>query len=138
MILPLRTDSPLRNTPWVNWALILANIIAYGFEKGYYPGDARPGTYALSATDPRLYQFFTSLFLHANVQHIFFNMLFLYIFGNNVNDKMGHLGYLALYLAGGVFSGIGWLIFERHGYALGASGAISAVTGAYLVLLPRS
>jgi hypothetical protein len=64
-------------------------------------------------------------------------MIFLYIFGNNVNDKMGQLGYLGFYLAGGVFSGVAHLLSSIHP-ALGASGAISAVTGAFLVLLPRS
>jgi len=65
------------------------------------------------------------------------NMLFLYIFGNNVNDRMGHLGYLGFYLAGGVFAGVGHALTQAAP-VVGASGAVAAVTGAYLVLFPRS
>jgi hypothetical protein len=68
-------------------------------------------------------------------------MLFLYIFGNNVNDKMGHLGYLAFYLSGAVIAGVGYVVLSpAHSYApvVGASGAVAAVTGAYLVLFPRA
>jgi tetratricopeptide (TPR) repeat protein len=65
------------------------------------------------------------------------NMLFLYIFGNNVNDKMGSFGYLAFYLAGGIAAGIGHVLTSTVPI-LGASGSVAAVTGAYLVLFPRS
>jgi len=69
--------------------------------------------------------------------HIAGNMFFLYLFGNNVNDKLGHIGYLAFYLAGAVFSGIGHTLLSSSP-VLGASGAIAAVTGAYLVLFPQT
>lgn len=69
--------------------------------------------------------------------HIFGNMFFLYLFGNNVNDKLGHIGYLCLYLAGAVFSGIGHSCVSSAP-VLGASGAVAAVTGAYLVLFPQT
>jgi hypothetical protein len=73
--------------------------------------------------------------------HIIGNMLFLYIFGNNVNDKMGHVGYLGFYLAGAVFAGVGYVaLSSENSFApvVGASGAVAAVTGAYLVLFPRA
>jgi membrane associated rhomboid family serine protease len=134
MIVPLHTDSPLRRTPWMNWAIIGVNVVVFlvqwhteGWEQRFY----------LDPRDPHLYTYFTSQFLHADALHLGGNMLFLYIFGNNVNDRMGQWGYLAFYLAGGVFSGIGHML-TSSAPALGASGAISAVTGAYLVLLPRS
>jgi membrane associated rhomboid family serine protease len=91
----------------------------------------------LSRANLHLYSYFTYQFLHGDPWHIIGNMLFLYIFGNNVNDKLGHLGYLAFYLAGGVFAGIGFIIMSGTS-VIGASGAIAAVTGAYLVLFPRS
>lgn len=69
--------------------------------------------------------------------HIFFNMYFLYLFGNNVNDKLGTTGYVCFYLAGVVFSGIGHTLMSSHP-VLGASGAVAAVTGAYLVLFPQT
>ncbi len=72
--------------------------------------------------------------------HIIGNMFFLYLFGNNVNDKLGHIGYLCFYLAGAVFSGIGHTLVHSSSHipTLGASGAVAAVTGAYLVLFPQT
>lgn len=142
MIIPLRTDSPLRHTPYMNWALIAANFIVFFIQIAH--NSAQPGSSSfvdpliLRPDDPRLWQYFTYAFLHANWLHIIGNMLFLYIFGNNINDRMGHVGYLAFYLAGAVFAGIGYVVVEHQGGVLGASGAVAAVTGAYLVLLPRS
>jgi membrane associated rhomboid family serine protease len=140
MLIPLRTDSPLRHTPYMNWALIAANVIVFaimGF--GGAHASAVAERFSLAPRQPLLYQFFTYQFLHAGWLHIAGNMLFLYIFGNNVNDRMGHLGYLAFYLAGGVCAGLGYVLTQAHDVPMvGASGAISAVTGAYLVLLPRS
>lgn len=137
MLVPLRTDSPLRSNPWINWILIALNVVCFLVQK------ARPQyelEYALNPQYPQLYQFVTYAFLHRDIMHLVGNMLFLYIFGNNVNDKMGHLGYLGFYLAGGVLSGISFVLWEGGSDIpmVGASGAIAAVTGAYLVLFPRS
>ncbi|HET6246076.1 MAG TPA: rhomboid family intramembrane serine protease, partial [Tepidisphaeraceae bacterium] len=137
MIIPLRTDSPLRTTPYMNWGLIASNIAVFVVTL------AQPhlaNGYGLSPRQPQLFQFFTYQFLHEGWLHIAGNMLFLYIFGNNVNDRLGHIGYLALYLAGGVFAGISYTVTSSGaaGQMVGASGSISAVTGAFLVLLPRS
>ena len=104
MLIPLRTDSPLRATPWTNWALIAANLLIY-LITARYPELANG--YTLNPAYPKLLNYFTYQFLHANFPHVLFNMLFLYVFGNNVNDRMGNLGYLAFYLAGGVFAGLG-------------------------------
>lgn len=140
MFLPLRTDRPLRSTPYMNWLLILANIVIFIIQttnKGF------TNRYALYGSHPTLPAFFTYQFLHSTAPglplHLIFNMLFLFIFGNNVNDKMGQLGYLAFYLAGGVFAGICEVTANHTGSpVIGASGSISAVTGAYLILFPRS
>jgi membrane associated rhomboid family serine protease len=142
MIIPIRTDRPLRRTPYMNWALIAANFAVFLFQISKNPQDPGNSDFVapltLQAGDPHLWQYFTYAFLHANWLHIIGNMLFLYIFGNNINDRLGHLGYLAFYLAGAVFAGIGYVLFQRQGNVLGASGAVAAVTGAYLVLLPLS
>jgi membrane associated rhomboid family serine protease len=136
MILPIRTDSPLRSTPWMNWLLILANGLVFLLEM-LYPSIRTQ--YVLSPRDPHLLNYFSYAFLHEGWAHIIGNMLFLYIFGNNVNDKLGNLGYLAFYLAGGVFAGVGYVVTQSlPNPVLGASGAVAAVTGAYLVLFPRS
>lgn len=135
-MIPLRTDTPIRNTPYMNYALILANVVMYIIERTLLTG-AKLDPYLLHSRDPHLWQFFTYQFLHANLLHIGGNMLFLYIFGNNVCDKMGNIGYLGFYLAGGVAAGC-TQVLTSTGDTLGASGSIAAVTGAYLVLLPYS
>lgn len=136
MFFPIRTDSPLRGTPYMNWAIIAANVLAFAAQ------NLLPGVnhrFALYAHDPWWPAFITYGFLHGGVSHILGNMLFLYIFGNNVNDKMGHLAYLAFYLAGCVFGGIGFVaLSSSHSAVIGASGAVAAVTGAYLILFPRA
>ena len=126
MLIPLRTDSPLR-------AYALGEL---GDHRGQcdhlrdHGPQSRAGTdrYTLNPAAPRLLEYFTYQFLHANTPHLLFNMLFLYVFGNNVNDRMGNIGYVAFYLAGGVVAGIGYVLFEIHPL-LGASGAIAAGDG---------
>lgn len=141
MFLPIRTDSPLRTSPYMNWALLVINVLMFvaqnliasptGYGDWYDP-------LVLSASEPTLTQFITYGFLHADGWHLAGNMLFLYIFGNNVNDKMGHVGYGAFYLASIVFSGLFYVLWEKQGLVLGASGGTSAVVGAYMILFPRA
>ncbi len=141
-MIPLRTDSPLRHTPYMNWALIAINVVVFLFQQAgpnprqapWYLG------YELNPGAPAIVDYFTYAFLHAGFWHIAGNMLFLYVFGNNVNDKMGHIGYLGFYLAGAVFAGVAYCATAHAPFAstLGASGAIAAVVGAYLILFPRS
>ena len=139
MIIPIKTDYQMSIRPWVNYALIAVNIIVFlvGYNGMSAAGMARIDTLMLRPDPPQLWQFFTAMFLHGGWGHLVGNMLFLWVFGNAINDRFGHLGYLAFYLAGGVMAGVGYLAFSGHVPSLGASGAISAVTGAYLVLLPR-
>src|SRR5262249_35658672 len=123
-------------TPYMNWALIAANVLVFLVERSVWPGVQQ---YALQPRNLQLYQYFTYQFLHGGIMHLVGNMLFLYIFGNNVNDRMGNWGYLGFYLGGGVFAGVVQLVTSSSPIPIvGASGSISAVTGAYLALLPRS
>ena len=151
MIIPLGTDSRLRQTPYMNWALIGANVLVFVLFQhlrrlhGHWTidlgqiDDLSASELDLSPVAPRLYAFVSYAFLHAGWMHLLGNMLFLYIFGNNVNDKMGHIGYLGFYLAGAVFAGLAYVLMQSgRAPVIGASGAIAAVTGAYLVLFPRS
>ncbi|HTL28981.1 MAG TPA: rhomboid family intramembrane serine protease [Tepidisphaeraceae bacterium] len=137
MFFPIRTDIPLRRTPWMNWLLILVNVLIFLAQ----PHDGRRGgwdrAYYLDPNNLSILNYFSYAFLHGGWMHLIGNMLFLYIFGNNVNDKMGSFGYLAFYLAGGIAAGIGHVL-TANVPILGASGAVAAVTGAYLVLFPRS
>jgi membrane associated rhomboid family serine protease len=143
MIFPVRTDIPLRSRPWMNWVLILVNVAVsvWGWK---YPTIAEH--YELNARDPHLFNFLSYAFLHQAgavapwlSMHLMGNVLALYMFGNNVNDRLGPVGYLALYLAGAVFAATGCVLLPGSGpRVIGASGAVMAVTGAYLVLFPRS
>ncbi len=146
MLLPIRTNIKPWRTPYTNYALIIVNVIIFfiTYTGGRQTLHAWAQKYMLMPAYPFLWQFITYAFLHGSVWHIFGNMYFLYIFGNNVNDRLGHTNYLCFYLAGAVFSAVGHiLIAPLHGSGveipvLGASGAIAAVTGAYLVLYPQS
>ncbi len=146
LILPYRTSIRPRKTPYANYIIIAANIVLFllNVYKNRLTGQIeylRPWAEILVLTPQKyhlhLWQFVSYAFLHGNFMHILGNMFFLYLFGNNVNDKLGNVGYTAFYLAGAVFSGIGHVILSTSP-VLGASGAVAAVTGAYLVLFPQT
>ena len=141
MLLPIGTDRPQEKIPWMNFLLIAANIAVYIFSHHAPAGYAGlDNKWALLILDPNnlwLFQFVTYQFLHVDLGHIFGNMIFLLVFGNSVNDKLGHAGYLLFYIAGGVLAGCGQVI-SNSGPTLGASGAVSAVTGIFFVLLLRT
>lgn len=147
MLFPIRTDSPIKRTPWANYALILANVLIFLSSYDLGPSDSRGPAgdpmrawaqpLVLDASAPAIHQFFTYQFLHGGKAHLIGNMLFLWVFGNSVNGKMGHLAYVLFYLAGGVFAAVGYGFFSTASM-VGASGAIAAVTTAYLALFPRS
>jgi len=136
-MIPIRIDRRLERTPWLNYALIAANVLVYLVLQRGRAEDPALRMYLLHPDQPEVLQFFTSMFMHAGLGHLIGNMIFLWVFGNAVNDSFGHLGYLAFYLAGGVMAGIGYVLLSGAAPVLGASGAISAVTGAFLVLFPR-
>ena len=146
MLLPIRTSIRPRQTPYANYALIILNVIIFFLTYSpHYTGmgravePLRQGTDVLMLTPSHLHlwQFVSYAFLHASFAHIFGNMFFLFLFGNNVNGKLGNIGYICFYLAGAIFSAIGH-IMVGGGDVLGASGAVAAVTGAYLVLFPQT
>ncbi|MDX6479858.1 MAG: hypothetical protein QOG85_368 [Gaiellaceae bacterium] len=157
-MLPLRDNAPGRTTPFVTVGLIAANFVVWFWElrapgvdvhvfrDGYYPcalhGPCLGGVHAL----PWWEGAFTSMFMHASWLHILGNMLFLWIFGNNIEDALGHLGFLFWYLAAGVAATATQTLVTLHFAGvhaasipnIGASGAIAGVLGAYFVLLPRA
>jgi membrane associated rhomboid family serine protease len=146
-LLPIRSDRRLAHVPWMNYALVASNLLVFLAAKQHIEmADqhiADPITnYYLDPNRIRLfhgvpYQFFTYQFLHDGWLHVGGNMLFLYVFGASVEDRLGKLGYLAFYLAGGVVAGLGHCLIDSAP-VLGASGAVAAVTGAYLALFPLS
>ena len=146
-MLPIATSIKPKQTPYMNYFIIAANVVVFLLSMhlvmdprtGKSVLDLRPWAepFMLLSDYPSIWQFVTYAFLHGGLMHIIGNMFFLYMFGNNVNDKLGHIGYLCFYLGGAVFSGIGYTLISSNPI-LGASGAVAAVTGAYLVLFPNT
>jgi membrane associated rhomboid family serine protease len=158
-LIPLKDDIPTRRTPVLTLALIAINVIVYFLvEQGLWGlGDVgnervveygaipveitEPGT-EIGPPDqaPFWLTTITSMFLHGSLLHLGGNMLFLWVFGNNIEDSMGRLTFLAFYLLGG-FAALGLHILSDPDSAVptvGASGAIAAVLGAYARLYPRA
>ena len=135
MLIPIGTDIRTRRTPLGNWTLIALNVLIFIVTDGL-GNDGIKDFYALNAAVPGLNQYLTYQFLHGDMWHLVGNMLFLWIFGNAVCDRMGSICYVLFYLAGGVFAAF---VFVRgnHHPLIGASGSIAAVTTAFLVLFPR-
>jgi membrane associated rhomboid family serine protease len=154
MFLPLRDENPSGKFAVVNISLLLINIAVFFYELTLTPHAAQaieltygvipariPAWLAGHGTlESALLPFLTSMFLHGGLAHILGNMLFLWIFGDNVEAAFGHVGYLLFYLVCGIGSGLVHAAFNLHSHlpAVGASGAISGVLGAYIVLEPRN
>ena len=144
LIIPIRTESEIRRTPLANYLLLGANVFLFLVLDQVLSGEAissfKMRYLALHSDEPALYQFFTYQFLHADLWHLFGNMLFLWIFGDNVEDWLGSGRYLLFYLAGGVLAALAHVFTNATSLlpTVGASGAIAAVMGAYLVLHPRA
>jgi len=146
-MIPLRDTIPARRFPIVNTALIGLNVLIFLFEAALGPVQLEQVIGLLGLVPARFWQgggperwlpLFTSMFLHGGWWHLISNMLALYIFGDNVEDRLGHFRYLLFYLCGGLAAG-GAHLLAYHGSPIptvGASGAIAAVLGAYLVLFP--
>lgn len=142
MLIPLGTDRSLRRPTLVNLALVGLNIAL--FVAGQILERSDPKLFAAIqeqlVLDPhhfRWWNLVTYAFLHAGFMHVLGNMVFLWVFGPNVEDRFGRVGYAAFYLAGGAIAGGLHCLFESHP-VLGASGAVAAVTGAYVVLFPHT
>jgi membrane associated rhomboid family serine protease len=162
-VIPLKDNVPTRTFPFVTVGLIVANAIVWFWERtgrgvnyhvakdGYYPCTVHGPCEAVQVGDTVFRHHlswwegtFTSMFMHASWEHILGNMLFLWIFGNNVEDALGHFRFLIWYLAAGVAAtALQTFVTLDFGTVrdasipnIGASGAIAGVLGAYFVLLP--
>ena len=138
---PLRDVIPSRTTPFVTVAIIIVNVLAFLFEQSLGPRGLEEfiQTHAFIPANFAWSTIFTSMFLHGSWFHLLGNMWFLRVFGDNIEDSMGHLRYLVFYLACGVAAAL-LQVFVNPASVIpmvGASGAISGVMGAYLVLYPR-
>jgi membrane associated rhomboid family serine protease len=155
-VVPLRDNNPIRITPYVTYGLIAANILVFLYELTLTPDQLEqffriwavvPRQLTASFTGelppqvfPEWITLFTSQFLHGGFLHIAGNMLFLWIFGNNIEDRLGHLKYLVFYLGCGALAALAQWFFSSGSAvpSLGASGAIAGVMGAYILRFPRA
>ncbi len=149
-IIPLRDTVPSSRTPVVNYALIALNALVFVYQVTL--GEAVTDfVYAYGVIPYRFLHLFSThpveiltplfaMFLHGGWLHVIGNMLYLYIFGDNVEDMLGHGKYLVFYLLCGVFSFLVQILFQSNSMVpnVGASGAIAGVLGAYILLFPRA
>lgn len=154
-MVPLRDDNPTAVTPYVTYGLIAANVLVFLFELSLQPQQL-DAFFHLAAVVPRELSasfagipinqpvpewatLISSQFLHGGFLHLAGNMWFLWIFGNNVEDRLGHVKYLFFYLACGVLATLAqWYFSQTSGIpSLGASGAIAGVLGAYVLRFPQ-
>lgn len=156
---PLRDDQPTFSTPFITYFLIALNLVIYFFEWqiGLQNPRAADALLVQFATVPRreiglltgtpvfspllaFLPIFTSMFLHGSWLHVVGNMWMLYIFGDNIEDYLGHFRYLVFYILCGLAAGFTHILFNASSRAptVGASGAIAGVMGAYLVLYPHA
>ena len=141
-MIPIRDVIPSRTTPFVTISLIVLNVLVF---LQMPPGDSAAfelfiRTWGETPVDFNLTAVLTAMFVHAGFGHLFSNMLFLWIFGDNVEDRLGHGRYLAFYLLCGLAAALLQGFFEAGSRIpmVGASGAIAGVLGAYLVMFPHS
>ncbi len=145
MLIPLRTDRPPKRRPIITEMLIVINLLIYliGVSGSFWDKFDTDAMVAFGHYVPRdfkFWQLFTYQFIHDpnGLGHIAFNMLFLWVFGAAVEDRLSRPGFLAFYLMGGMMAGLAHGIASPESAVIGASGSIAAVTGAFLALFPRS
>src|ERR671918_2111819 len=151
---PIHDDTErIHGRPYVNYSLIAINVIVFVWEviaTGYFSDQqavaeifTNYGAVPRSVLNGDLLSILTSMFMHGGIAHIIGNMVFLFVFGDNIEDRFGHIKYLLIYIAWGAAAAIIHSIFAVSAGggmipAVGASGAISGVMGAYLVMFPRA
>ena len=154
-MIPLRDANPSSRTPWVTFLIIGLNILAFLYEvalpearleqliftMGMVPARVTvfPADPAITFGDAFL-PLFSSMFLHGGWLHLIGNMWFLWIFGDNIEDRLGHLRYLLFYLVCGLGAGVAHTLFNLNSTmpTIGASGAVAGVLGGYLLLYPHA
>jgi membrane associated rhomboid family serine protease len=149
MFLPFKDLNPTRSVPFVTYLLIAANIVGYIYESLLIRQSGEVAIvagYGLVATrlltDPlgEAFTIFTSMFMHGGLAHLGGNLLYLYIFGDNVEDSLGHGRFLGFYLLAGIAAAFTQILtgIDSPIPMVGASGAIAGVLGGYMVLFPRA
>ena len=142
VMIPLRDVIPSRTFPVVTVGLITTNALVFMFQVSLTPRELAVFVhrFGLVPAEATPLVALTSMFLHGGWLHVIGNMWYLWIFGDNVEDRMGHLRYLAFYLMAGMAAGLAQVLLNMGSDlpTIGASGAIAGVMGAYFVLYPHS
>jgi membrane associated rhomboid family serine protease len=141
-VIPLRDVIPSRTTPYITVTIIVLNAIAWLFELSL-PRDVLPVFLQVYGVVPAMFRvstLLTSMFLHGSWMHVIGNMWYLWIFGDNVEDRVGHGRFIVFYLLCGIVAALGQIAIDPQSTlpTIGASGAIAGVMGAYFVLYPQS
>jgi len=151
---PISDDAPRSTTPYINYLLIALNVVVFLFELtldqrgeqvfvsrfAFYPSHVNQWLSGYLPADAAIIPFFSSMFMHAGWLHLILNMWGLAIFGDNVEDRLGHLRYLLFYLVCGLGADVTHYLFNINSRtpSVGASGAIAGVMGAYFILFPKA
>jgi membrane associated rhomboid family serine protease len=141
-MIPLRDVIPSRTTPYITVTIIILNALAWFYELAL-PRDVLPlflQFYGVVPADFTATTLVSSMFLHGSWSHVIGNMWYLWIFGDNVEDRVGHGRFIVFYLLCGIAAGLGQIAMDPSSTlpTIGASGAIAGVMGAYFVLYPHS
>jgi len=146
-MIPLRDENPTRTFPIVNYGLIAVNVLVFVWQVSLGPNSDTalaqmaliPANVSQGLNLDAARSILTSMFMHAGLMHLLGNMLYLWIFGDNVEDTLGHFRYLLFYLVGGFIASLTHVFLYPTSTipTVGASGAIAAVLGAYLLLFPQ-
>ncbi len=150
-MIPFKDENPTRTFPFVTIAIIVLNVMVFLAEL-FHPSGMKYVVYSYGAIPrnllssgnaqgiPAVLTVFTSMFMHGGVLHILGNMLYLWIFGNNIEDRLGHVRFLAFYLVSGVVAAYAHALSTPSSIVpmVGASGAVSGILGAYLLLYPHA
>lgn len=156
MLFPLYDENPTKSIPWVTLLLILVNVLVFAYELSLQSAGKLQQLFQTAALIPYeitnvaklssdvpnigILAMFTSMFMHGSWLHIIGNMWYLWIFGNNVEDTLGHAKYLLFYLLCGIVGGIGHILSQPYSQVptIGASGAIAGVLAGYLIMFPTA
>src|SRR5438093_2167105 len=141
-MIPLRDIIPSRTTPYITITIIALNVMAWLFELSL-PRDVLPvflQVYGVVPGDFHTPTLISSMFLHGGWSHVIGNMWYLWIFGDNIEDRLGHARFIVFYLLCGITAALGQIVVDPSSTlpTIGASGAIAGVMGAYFVLYPHS
>ncbi len=148
-MLPLTDHNPRRTTPYVTYTLVAVNILVFLWELSL-GRNLQPALMEIAFIPRRFWipgnwvsdtiEMFLSMFLHGSLMHIGSNMLYLWIFGDNIEDRLGHFRYTIFYFACGVIAALAHAFFSPGSAlpAIGASGAIAGVLGGYIILFPHA